>query len=163
LPKMHILHIYCILFAYCLHIILHIILHTSLHIVHIVLHIASIFFCILFCVFCIFSYMHIVHIQHIAICILCILCIFTMKNILIEFFIVYCHYCLVPYPRALLFTYHHLQPSPQLADLSQNAQGKLADSHSMAKGIVPFASTGTRGMRPSIEETGITYKTCACS
>jgi hypothetical protein len=61
----------------------------------------------------------IVHIQHIVICILCILCIFTMKNVSIQFFIVYCSYCLVPHPRAQLFTYHHLQPSPLLNDSSQ--------------------------------------------
>jgi hypothetical protein len=27
-------------------------------------------------------------------------------------FVVYSHYCLVPHPRAQLFTYHHLHPSP---------------------------------------------------
>ena len=107
--------------------------------------------------------MHIVHIQHIAICIFCILCIFIMKKVLLQVFIVYCHYCLVPHPRAQLFTYHHLQPSPPFADLSQKAPGKSADSRRMAKGIVPVAPTGTRGRRPSMEDTGITYKTCACS
>ena len=136
-----------------------------MHISHIILHIAFILFCILFCILCIFSSMHIVHIQHIGICIFCILCIFIMKKVLIQVFIVYCHYCLVPHPRAQLFTYHHLQPSPPFADLSQKAPGKSADSRRMAKGhgIVPVAPTGTRGRRPSMEDTGITYKTCACS
>ncbi len=48
------------------------------------------------------------------------------------------------------------------ADLSQKALGKSAVSRRMAKGIVPVAPTGTRGRRPSMEDTGITYKTCAC-
>jgi hypothetical protein len=68
-----------------------------------------------------------------------------------------------PHPTAQLITYHHwhLQPSPLFADLSQKAPGKSADSDSrrMAKGIVPVTPTGTRGM----EDTEITYKTCACS
>ena len=123
---------------------MHIILHISLHILHI-------------------SQMHIVHILHIVHCILCILCIFWMKKVFHRVFIVYCYYCLVPHPRAQLFTYHHLQPSPLFADLSQKAPGKSAVSRRMAKGIVPVAPTGTRGRRPSMEETGITYKTCACS
>ena len=101
--------------------------------------------------------MHIVHIQHIAICIFCILCIFIMKKVLLQVFIVYCHYCLVPHPMAQLFTYHHLQPSPPFADLSQKAQVKSVDSPRMAKGIVPVAPTGTRGRRPSMEDTGITH------
>ena len=134
-----------------------------MHILHIILHIAYILYCILFGIFCIFSYMHIVHIQHIAICIFCILCIFIMKKVLLQVFIVYCHYCLVPHPRAQLFTYHHLQPSPPFTDLLQKAPCKSADSARMAKGIVPVAPTGTRGRRPSMEDTVITYKTCACS
>jgi hypothetical protein len=40
---------------------------------------------------------------------------------------------------------------------------KSADSLCMAKGIVPVAPKGTRGRRPSMEETGITHKTCDCS
>ena len=80
-----------------------------------------------------------------------------------QHFTVYWHYCMVPHPRAQLFTYHHLHPSPLFADLSHDAPGKSADSRRMAKGIVPVAPTGTRGRRPRMEDTGITYKTCACS
>ena len=111
--------------------------------------------------------LHIVHIGYIIFILIdsifCILCIFTMRNVLLQAFIVYCHYCLVPHPRAQLLTYHHLQPSPLPADLSQLAPGKSADSRRMVKGIVPVAPTGTRGRRPSMEDTGITYKTCDCS
>ena len=78
-------------------------------------------------------------------------------------FTVYWHYRLVLHPRAQLFTYHHLHPSPLFADLSHDAPGKSADSRRMAKGIVPVAPTGTRGRRLRMEDTGITYKTCACS
>ena len=77
--------------------------------------------------------------------------------------IVYCNYCLVPHPRAQLFMNHHLQPSPLFSDLSQKAPGKSSDSRRMAKGIVPVAPTGTRGRHPSMEDTGITYKTCLVS
>ena len=142
-----------------LHIIWHIILHIILHILYIILHIAFIF-CAYY--FAYFAYFH-----------TCILCIFgillyaycaywaysqrKMSGSCFSLFISnYYHYCLVPHPRAQLFTYHHLQPSPLLADLSQLAPGKSADSCRMAKGIVPVAPTGTRGRRPSIEETGIT-------
>ena len=41
--------------------------------------------------------------------------------------IVYCNYCLVPHPRAQLFTNHHLQPSPLFSDLSQKAPGTSAN------------------------------------
>ncbi len=67
------------------------------------------------------------------------------------------------HPRAQLFTYKHLQPSPLFADPSHDALGKSVDSRRMAKGIVLVAPTGTRGRRPRMEDTGITYKTCACS
>ena len=65
--------------------------------------------------------------------------------------------------RAQLLTYHHLQPSPLLWDLSQAAPGKSADSLRMSKGIVPVSPSGTSGRRPSMEETGMTYNTCDCS
>jgi hypothetical protein len=109
-----------------------------LHILHIlyVLHIDYIF-------------VHIMHIHN--------------EKVLLQAFIFYFHYCFVPHPRAQLFTYHHLQPSPPFADLLQKAPCKSADSARMAKGIVPVAPTGTRGRRPSMEDTVITYKTCACS
>ncbi len=74
----------------------------------------------------------------------------------------YVYYCLGSHPRAQLLTYHHLQPSTLFADLSQIAPGKSADLY-MAKGIIPVAPKGTRGRHPSMEETGITYKTCECS
>ena len=157
--EMHILHIFCIsciFFAY--YFTYYLAYYFAYYFAYFVYYFAYCMhiLCILFCIFCIFSYMHIVHIWHIAICILCILSILTEENVWILFFIVYYHYCLVPHPRAQLFTYHHLQPSPPLADLSQLDPGKSADSCRMAKGIVPVAPTGTRGRRPSIEETGIT-------
>ena len=40
---------------------------------------------------------------------------------------------------------------------------KSADSLCISKGIVPVVPTGTSGSRPSMEDTGMTYKTCACS
>ncbi len=52
--------------------------------------------------------MHIAHIVHIL-----------DEKVIHRIFIVNCPYCLVPHPRAQLFTYHHLQPSPLFADLSQ--------------------------------------------
>ncbi len=168
LPIMHIMHVlcmFCILFAY----------YFAYYYAYFAYRVACILriFCILFCIFdaynvayyfaysaiCILSWMHIVHIVQ---CILCILCIFWMKKVVLRVFIVYCHYCLVPQLRAQLFTYHHLQPSPLLADLLQKVLGKSAASRRMAKGIVLVAPTGKRGRCPSMD-TGITYKTCACS
>ena len=162
--------IFCAYIAYCLHIVLHIILHI-LHIewqaycsysayyfayfMHIILHILMHILHIsvdAYCAYCTYCTLHIVHIVHIL-----------DEKSLSQGFIVYCHCCLVPHLRAQLFTYHHLQPSPLFADLSQKAPGKSAVSRRMAKGIVPVAPTGTRGRRPSMEDTGITYKTCACS
>jgi hypothetical protein len=124
---------------------MHIILHIILRIMHISVD--------AYCAYCAYCKMHIhCHIVHIP-----------DEKVICRVFIVYCHYCLVPHPRAQLFTYHHLQPSPRFADLSQKAPGKSAASRCMAKGTVPVAPTGTRGRRPSMEITGITYKTCACS
>ncbi len=167
---------FCIFFAYfayqfqlhILHIlhtvwhVSHIILHIVWHILHVEcfehkFHIGCILFCILFCIFFILSWMHIVHIVHIVQCILCILCIFRMKKVVLRVFIVYCHYCLVPQLRAQLFRYHHLQPSPLFADLSQKALGKSAASRRMANGIDPVDPTGTRGGCLCMEDTGITY------
>jgi hypothetical protein len=105
--------------------------------------------CILSCILCILLNMHIVHIKHIVICMLCILCIFWIKKVIIRVFLVYCHYCLVPHPRAQLFTYHHLQPSPLFSDLSQKAPGKSADSRLVAKDIVPGLS------HPQEQEEGV--------
>ena len=70
-------------------------------------------------------------------CIFCIFCILLINIVLIPngkgtAIIVYCNYCLVPHPRAQLFTNHHLQPSPLFSDLSQKAPGKSADSRRMA-------------------------------
>ena len=42
-------------------------------------------------------------------------------------------------------------------DLSQAAPGKLADPLRMSKGIVLVSPTGTRGRRPRMEATGMTY------
>jgi hypothetical protein len=72
-------------------------------------------------------------------------------------------YCFVPYERAKLLTYHHLHPSAASFDLSQAAPGKSADSLRISNGIVPVDPTGTRGRRPSMEDTGARYKTCALS
>ena len=139
-----ILFIFCVLFCIFHAAIMHIILHILMHILHISVD--------AYCAYCTYCTLHIVHIVHIL-----------DEKSLSQGFIVYCHYCLVPHLRAQLFTYHHLQPSPLFADLSQKAPGKSAVSRRMAKGIVPAAPTGTRGRRPSMEDTGITYKTCACS
>jgi hypothetical protein len=57
--------------------------------------------------------------------------------------------------------YHHLQQSLQSFVLSQEAPGMSAASLRISYGIVPVLLTGTRGSRPSMEDTGITYKTCA--
>jgi hypothetical protein len=74
---------------------MHIILHIFLHILHIMIIINA---C---CAHYAYGTMHIVHIVHIL-----------DEKVIHRVFIVYCHYCLVPHPRAQLFTYHHLQPSP---------------------------------------------------
>ncbi len=71
------------------------------------------------------------------------------------------HHCFVPQLRAQLFTYHHLQPSLPSFPLSQEAPGKSAASLRISYGIVPVLPTGTRGNLSSMEDTGITYKTCA--
>ena len=166
---MHILHILCIycilsayyftyyfayfayriagilcIFAYYFAYLMHIILHILMHILHISVD--------AYCAYSTHCTLHIVHIVHIL-----------DEKVIQRVFIVHCHYCFVPHPRAQLFTYHHLQPSPPFADLSQKAPGKSAVSRRMAKGIVPVAPTGTRGRRPSMEDTGITYKTCQCA
>ncbi len=73
------------------------------------------------------------------------------------------HHCFVPQLRAQLFTYHHLQQSLLSFVLSQEALGKSAASFLISYGIVPVLQTGTRGSLPSMEDTGITYKTCADS
>jgi hypothetical protein len=59
--------------------------------------------------------------------------------------------------------YHHLQLSLQSFVLSQEAPGMLVASLRISYGIVPVLLTGTRGSLPSMEDTGITYKTCADS
>jgi hypothetical protein len=87
----------CILriFAYCFAYLMHIILHITLHILHIIID--------AYCAHCAYCAMHIVHIVHIL-----------DEKVIHRVFIVYCHYCLVPHPRAQLVTYHHLQPSQLL-------------------------------------------------
>ena len=159
--SLHILHIvlhiaaYFIayFFAYCIKLHILQIVHIKLHIIHIILHII----------------LHILHIDFIYI--LCILCI--SNCIFVAYFFAYsvaylaywqeCIFYIFWHMLHITFTYHHLQPSRPFSDLSQKAPGKSADSRRMAKGIVPVAPTGTRGRRPSMEDTGITYKTCACS
>ena len=149
-----------------------------MHIMHIKLHICCIFFCIFCCIFSILAGMHILHILtyvayylhiylHIIVYILHIHDKYAYANRL--------WWLEVSFTRPALFipaiawspipglTYHHLQPSPLFSDLSQKAPSKSANSRRMAKCIVPVAPTGTRGRRPSMEDTGITYKTCACS
>ncbi len=174
LPSMHFMQIlcmFCILFAYYFAYYYAYYAYRMACILHI--------FCILFCIFDAYYFeYYFAYSAYYDGCILCILCILynaycTMhivhimhildEKVVLRVFIVYFHYCLVPQLRAQLFTYHHLQPSPLLADLSQKAPGKSAASRRMAKGIVPVAPTGTRGRRPSMEDTRITYKTCACS
>ncbi len=100
-----------------------------MHILHIILHILHIIIDA-YCAHCAYCTMHIVHIVHIL-----------DEKVTHRVFIVYCHYCLVPHPRAQLVTYHHLQPSLLFADLSQKAPGKSAASRRMAKDIVPVAPT----------------------
>ncbi len=95
--------------------------------------------------------------------IFCIFCRIKWTETVLCVFHSYFYYRLVPYPRAQLFTYHHLHPSPLFLVWSQTAQGKSADPPSISKGIIPISPTGTRGRRPSMEETRTTYKTCACS
>ncbi len=122
---------------------MHIILHIIFHILHIILD--------AYYAYCAYYTMHIVLIIHIL----------DEKRCSQDF------HSLLPLllgpPTQGPATYHHLQPSPLLADLKQKAPGKSAASRRMAKGIFPVAPTGTSGRRPSMEDTGITYKTCACS
>ncbi len=77
------------------------------------------------------------------------------------------HYCSVPQLRAQLFTvtYHHLQLCLLSFFLSQAAPGMSQASLCISYGIVrvPVLPTGTRGSLPSMEDTGITYKTCSDS
>ncbi len=73
------------------------------------------------------------------------------------------HNCFVPNERAKLLTYHHLHPSPVSCVLSQAAPGNSADSLRIAYGNLPVDPTGTRGRRPSTEDTGMKCKTCALS
>ncbi len=172
---MHILHIlctfcifcayyfayYCAYFAYRTACILRIFWIYFAYLMHYILHIIAYYHRCILCTLCILYNAY------------CAYCAYYGWKVIHRVFrvIVYCHYCLVPHPRAQLFKYHrdHLQPSPLFADLSQKAPGKPAASRRMAKGIVPVAPwpgpTGTRGRRPShgMEDTGITYKTCACS
>ncbi len=105
LSIMHILHICCIFyisfaygmasifcmyyFAYWIHITSN--LHIMLHVMHIIKHVC--------CAYQAYCNMRIVHIVYIL-----------DKKSIITVFIVYCHYCWVPHPRAQLFMYHHLQP-----------------------------------------------------
>ncbi len=78
------------------------------------------------CIYCIFVNiflydMHIMHIMHIV--------LFWSYFAYFEYkshssvFRCYSHYCLIPHPRAQLFTYHHLHPSPLFWLLSQEAPG----------------------------------------
>ena len=97
--------------------------------------------------------MHIVHISHIK----------NWNDFSFALFLLYCLHCFVPRPSAQLLTYHHLQPSAPSLVLSQAAPGKSADSLRISKGIVPVCPTGTSGIRPSMEETGMTYNTWDCS
>jgi hypothetical protein len=116
------------------------------------MHIVHIF---MFCILCIlFDAGHILHILHI---------LYT-SHIAVSF-VVYSHYCLVPHPWAQLFMYYHLHPLPLFWPLSQEAPRKSSDSLSMFKGILPFSPMGTTRRSPSVtvELTGMTYNTCACS
>jgi hypothetical protein len=70
--------------------------------------------------------------------------------------------CFVPHERAKRLTYHQQHPSPASYDLSQAAPGKPADFLPISNGIVPAVkaadSTGTRGRRPSMADTGTTVQ-----
>ena len=133
--------------------------------VHIFVHILCIFciFYILICIFlCIFFtyYLHIL--LHIVLHILHIIHIIWHMSLLFIFWISQSssHHCFVPQLRAQLFTYHHLQPSLLSFPLSKEVSVKSAASLRISYGIVPVLPTGTRGNLPSMEDTGITYKTC---
>jgi hypothetical protein len=127
---------------------MHIILHIILHILHIIIDT-----CCVHCAYCTLYIMHIVHILDEKV-------IHSLRV-----FIVYCHCCLVPHPRAQLFTYHHL-PCDNHHHCSLIYRIKLQESQPLLNAWrrvpvslrLPVAPTGTSGRRPSMEDTGITYK-----
>ncbi len=99
---------------------MHIILHIILHILHIIID--------AYCAHCAHCTLHIVHIVHIL-----------DEKVIHRGFIVYCHYCLVPHPRAQLFKYHHLQPSPLIADFISEtwSSGKVSRFSTHGEGFCP--------------------------
>ncbi len=149
------------------------IVHFMLHIYWHILHIESMTYCEHFtylstCHFTWFyaycAYCHILHTMPVVL----YWSYFTFSQILYTSlisvsFAVYSHYCLVPNRWVQLFTYYHLHPSPLFWLLSQEAPRKSADSLRMFKGIVLFSPKGTIPRGPSVELTGRTYTTCACS
>ncbi len=162
---------FCILsfYAHCacsehfLHIAPHIFLHIFLHICilytmhtvrirHINQHIVSMLFCIL---------PDIVH--------LCIFCMLQMKRVCslwLLLFISTIAWSPIQAPSySHTITNIHRYCSWFYELLSQKAPGKSwsADSPRMSKCIVLVSPSGTRGSRPSLEQTGMTYNTCACS
>ena len=64
--------------------------------------------------------------------------------------------CFVPLERAKLLTYHHLHPSSASIVLSQALLGN-ADSLRDSNEIVPVELTGTKGRRPSMEDTLLNF------
>ncbi len=62
-------------------------------------------------------------------------------------------------------------PGPRSSRVSPRSRGPCPDTGPTRPARIgpalcrrlPVAPTGTRGRRPSMEDTGITYKTCACS
>ncbi len=92
-----------------------------------------------------------------------ILCIFCSRPILERCFFVHYHNCFVPHPMAQLFMYHHLRPSlPFFVLLPRESLCFSAHLEGCCPGTA-LLPTGTRGNRPSMEDTGMMYKTFAVS
>ena len=163
---MHILHITSYICAYYLHIVLHNILHILrifkyayytyytywLHIyMHIVQNIGT---------------LHIIHISNIF-CILqssifCIFYIFSVKILAPEFHSLLTLLLGSPSQGPAIY----VPPPTSITTVRWSVawcSGKVCWFSSHGKCIVPVAPTGTTGRRPRMEDTGITYKTCACS
>ncbi len=148
---MHILHILCIFCIFCAY---HFAYHYCAYFAYIIACILRIF-CILswFCIFDAynFAYYFAYSYAYYHVCILCTLCILyndlagtivhivhTLDEKVIHMvFIFYCHYCLVPHPRAQLFTYHHLQPSPLFCWFIAESSGKFSRFSTHGEGYCP--------------------------
>ncbi len=146
----HSVHIWHIAGWHILNIVLHIILHINVHIMHIVYTTYCTYltylstYCQRMLVHTAWSCTYLAYFAYLIMKIICFLCLSPFISTL--------NWSPIQGPSCSnTTTYIHCHCSCSL----QKSQGKSADSPLMSKGIFPVSPTGTRGRRPSMEETGM--------